>query len=56
LIVELSVTGSGALMTSSELEEVIGVSDRIVFMRDGAACGGIARDQASFGTVAAGQT
>ena len=53
LIVELSGMGLGVLMTSSELEEVIGVSDRIVVMRDGATRGGIARDQASFETVAA---
>jgi galactofuranose transport system ATP-binding protein len=53
LIVELSGMGLGVLMTSSELEEVIGVSDRIVVMRDGATRGDIARDQASFETVAA---
>jgi ribose transport system ATP-binding protein len=53
LIVELSGMGLGVLMTSSELEEVIGVSDRIVVIRDGATRGGIARDEASFETVAA---
>jgi ribose transport system ATP-binding protein len=53
LIVELAGMGLGVLMTSSELEEVIGVSDRIVVIRDGETRGGMGRDQASFETVAA---
>jgi len=51
-IVELSGQGLGVLMTSSELEEVLGLSDRIVVMRDGETGATFDRAEASFASVA----
>jgi ribose transport system ATP-binding protein len=53
LIVALADTGLGVLVTSSELEEVLGLGDRIVIVRDGQTTGEIGRDKASFESVAA---
>ena len=43
LIVALADTGLGVLVTSSELEEVLGLGDRIVIVRDGRTTGEIGR-------------
>jgi len=52
LIVGLADAGLGVLVTSSELEEVLGLADRIVIVRDGRTTGEIARAEASFDAVA----
>ena len=43
----LADSGVAILMISSDMEEVIGVSDRIVVMQEGAISGTLARDQFS---------
>ena len=43
----LADTGVAILMISSDMEEVIGVSDRIVVMQEGAISGMLNRDQFS---------
>ncbi len=47
LIRGLSDAGVAVLMISSDMEEVIGVSDRILVMHEGQISGGLARDQFS---------
>ncbi len=52
LIIRLADSGLGVLVTSSELEEVLGLGDRIVVLRDGRTVGTLARGEATFETVA----
>jgi ribose transport system ATP-binding protein len=52
LIIALSGQGLGVLMTSSELEEVLGLGDRIVVVRDGETRGVLDHAAASFANVA----
>jgi len=47
LIRALSDAGVAVLMISSDMEEVIGVSDRILVMHEGRISGGLDRDQFS---------
>ena len=47
LIRALSDSGVAVLMISSDMEEVIGVSDRILVMNEGSISGGLGRDQFS---------
>jgi ABC-type sugar transport system ATPase subunit len=47
LMNQLAQEGVGVLMISSELPEVLGVSDRILVMREGCIAGEFARDQAT---------
>ena len=47
LLVELAKGGVAVLMISSELPEVLGVSDRILVMREGALMAEFSRDEAS---------
>lgn len=47
LIRALSDSGVAVLMISSDMEEVIGVSDRILVMHEGGISGGLGRDQFS---------
>jgi ABC-type sugar transport system ATPase subunit len=47
LINDLAGAGLGILMISSDLEEVLGMSDRILVMRDGRVSGEINRAQAT---------
>jgi ribose transport system ATP-binding protein len=47
LIRALSDSGVAILMISSDMEEVIGVSDRILVMHEGSISGGLGRDQFS---------
>ena len=47
LMRELADAGVAILMISSDMEEVIGVSDRIVVMQEGAISGTLNRDQFS---------
>ena len=47
LLRELSDTGVVVIVVSSDLEEILNVSDRIVVMREGAIAGELARDQFS---------
>ena len=47
LMRELADSGVAVLMISSDMEEVIGVSDRIVVMQEGAISGTLNRDQFS---------
>ncbi len=51
LIDELSARGVGILMVSSEMEEVLGIADRIVVMRDAAIRGVIDRAEATEAAV-----
>ncbi len=44
---ELTKRGVGIIMISSELPEVLGMSDRILVMREGTIVGELAREQAS---------
>ncbi len=43
----LADTGVAVLMISSDMEEVIGVSDRVAVMHEGAISGILARDEAT---------
>jgi len=52
LIFELADGGLGVLMASSELEEVLSLSDRVAVLRDGRIVGDLARGEASFDRVA----
>ncbi|MCY7418986.1 MAG: sugar ABC transporter ATP-binding protein [Chloroflexi bacterium] len=52
LILELAGKGLGVMVASSELEEVLSLSDRITVMRDGRTVGVLEQDQATFETVA----
>jgi len=47
LMAELAAAGLGILVISSELEEALGVSDRIVVMRGGRVAGTLGRDEAT---------
>lgn len=47
LMRDLSDKGVGILMISSDMEEVIGVSDRVVVMHEGRIAGELSRDQVS---------
>jgi rhamnose transport system ATP-binding protein len=47
LMVELAMQGTAILMISSELPEILGMSDRIVVMRDGAIAGILDRKDAT---------
>jgi ribose transport system ATP-binding protein len=44
---QLAERGVGVMMISSDLEEIIGVSDRVVVMHEGRLAGELARDQLS---------
>jgi ribose transport system ATP-binding protein len=44
---ELSAQGVSIVMISSELPEILGVSDRIIVLREGRLQGAVARDEAS---------
>jgi galactofuranose transport system ATP-binding protein len=52
LIVTLADSGLGVLVTSSELEEVLSLGDRIVVVRDGRTVGELKRGEGTFETVA----
>jgi len=47
----LTAEGLGVLMISSELPEVLGMSDRIVVMREGRTTGELSRNDATAETV-----
>jgi len=47
LMVELASRGMAVLMISSELPEILGMSDRIVVMRDGTIAGLLSREEAT---------
>jgi ribose transport system ATP-binding protein len=47
LMAELAAAGLGILVISSELEEALGVSDRIVVMRGGRVAGTLGREEAT---------
>jgi rhamnose transport system ATP-binding protein len=47
LLASLAKSGVGVLMISSELPEVLGVSDRILVMREGALVAEFSHDKAS---------
>jgi len=47
VIYRLAERGCAIVMVSSELPEVLGVSDRIVVMREGRIAGELAREQAN---------
>ncbi|HEY4307827.1 MAG TPA: sugar ABC transporter ATP-binding protein [Pirellulales bacterium] len=47
LMDELTGTGVGILMISSDLEEILGMSDRVLVMHDGELAGALARHQLS---------
>jgi rhamnose transport system ATP-binding protein len=47
LLADLAKSGVGVLMISSELPEVLGVSDRILVMREGSLAAEFSRDDAS---------
>jgi ABC-type sugar transport system ATPase subunit len=46
LLRELAKTGVGIIMISSDLSEILGVSDRILVMREGGIVGELSRDEA----------
>ena len=50
---ELASAGMGVIVVSSELEEVLGLSHRILVMSEGRQCGILSRDEASPETVMA---
>lgn len=45
LIVELAENGKGIILISSEMPELLGMSDRILVMRDGSIVGGFSREE-----------
>jgi len=45
LIVELAAQGVGVMMISSEMEEIVGISDRVIVMREGSIVGELDRTQ-----------
>ncbi len=47
LIEQLAADGMGILFVSSELEEILGMSDRVIVMHEGRITGELARDQLS---------
>ena len=47
IIRDLADQGSAILVISSELPELLGLSDRILVMRDGRVAGDLSREQAS---------
>jgi ribose transport system ATP-binding protein len=47
LMDELARAGTAVLFVSSEMEEVLGVSDRVLVMHEGRLTGGLSRDQLS---------
>lgn len=47
IMYELAESGLGIIMVSSELPEILGVSDRIIVMREGAISGEVSRDEAT---------
>jgi ABC-type sugar transport system ATPase subunit len=47
LMGELAAQGMGIIMISSELPEILGMSDRIVVMHGGAVSGVLSRDEAT---------
>ena len=47
LIYKLAESGVGMVVVSSDLPEVLGISDRIIVMRDGQIVGELSRDQAN---------
>jgi ABC-type sugar transport system ATPase subunit len=46
-MVELAEQGAGILMISSEMAEVVGMSDRVAVMRAGTIAGLLAREEAT---------
>jgi ABC-type sugar transport system ATPase subunit len=44
---ELAAQGTAILMISSELAEILGMSDRIVVMRNGRIAGALTREEAT---------
>ncbi len=53
LIMDLAAQGAAILMISSELPELLGMSDRIAVMHDGTIAGVLARSEASAAAVLA---
>ena len=47
LIRELSESGKSIIMISSEMEEVIGLSDRVIVLHEGRMAGELAREELS---------
>jgi len=47
LMGKLAATGVGIIMISSEMPEVLGMSDRIIVMHDGRICGELSREEAT---------
>ena len=47
LMDQLARSGMGLLMISSDLEEILGVSDRVLVMHEGRLAGEVPRDQLS---------
>lgn len=53
LMGRLAADGVGIIMISSEMPEVIGMSDRVIVMYDGRICGEFSREEASQGRIMA---
>jgi ribose transport system ATP-binding protein len=53
LIVDLAEQGMGVLLTSSELDEIAALSDRVVVIRDGRTLGDVAGQDLTFSRLAA---
>ncbi len=51
LIRELSENGKSIIMISSEMEEVIGLSDRVIVLHEGRIAGELSRDELSQETI-----
>lgn len=43
----LAATGVGIIMISSEMPEVLGMSDRVIVMHGGRICGELSREEAN---------